>query len=601
MRSFPWQPLSFWISSSSKRYQKHAYSLSRFSSHVLSAIGQFTRRQSTVRRKITLGYALAVSIPAVGASTGLAVGNRYQARAMDALAITYEEQTQLRELNTAILRTRIAQELGPYVDDPSGFIYSVDVIRDRIISIKHLADQLESAQTQSIQNFAPELRTYQKTLDGFSREIYLLMQDSLASPRSIPRLEQRVLLIAKSDNFRKFTQLSEEIDLVALDLSQDIETAQRELKQAERLRSQIVVISLLSSVVVAGCLALMTSKTISSPLESLTDVARTVVEQEDIKIRASVSTHDEIGTLAVSLNQLIEWVQTYTDELEAAQLQLIQTEKMSSVGQLVAGIAHEINNPVNFIHGNINPVSRYATDLLNVLRVYQTHYLDPPEEIKDLLEEVDVDFIERDFDSLLKSMSEGTTRIKDIVLSLRNFSRLDESDYKTVDLHEGISNTLLLLQHRLKAHNATDSTAQNEITVVESYAALPNVECLPGAVNQVIMHLVTNAIDALEGAEDSISQRREIEVATQTVGSDRVQISVSDTGGGMTAAVRSRIFDPFFTTKPIGKGTGLGLSISYQIITQQHRGRLTCTSTVGKGTQFVIELPVQHNQARMVV
>lgn len=280
-------------------------------------------------------------------------------------------------------------------------------------------------------------------------------------------------------------------------------------------------------------------------------------------------------------------------QLQQSQLQLVQTEKMSSLGQLIAGVAHEINNPISFIDGNIDHFDNYAQDLLGVVQAYKTHYPDPPETLQSTLDDVDLDFLQSDLINLLHSMKVGTARIVKIVLSLRNFSRLDESAFKAVDLHEGIDNTLLILQHRLKAQ--PDSPA---IEVVKNYAQLPPVDCYPGQLNQVFMNLLANAIDALEeesGQTGELSLRAQpgtIWISTQSATEDRVQIVIADNGAGMPGTVRSRIFDPFFTTKPIGKGTGLGLSISHQIIKDKHNGTMVCNSTVGEGTKFVMEIPI---------
>ncbi|AFY55611.1 PAS domain S-box [Rivularia sp. PCC 7116] len=280
-------------------------------------------------------------------------------------------------------------------------------------------------------------------------------------------------------------------------------------------------------------------------------------------------------------------------ELKKTQTQLIQTEKMSSLGQMVAGVAHEINNPVNFIHGNIVPACEYVQDLLRLIELYQKHYPEPNIEIIEGFENIEFDFIKEDLSKILHSMEEGTSRIKEIVLSLRNFSRLDEAEFKRVDIHSGIDSTLMILHNRLKANSK-----RPEIKVIKEYNCLPLVECYPGQLNQVFMNILANAIDALDDynskrtVEEITLNPNYIKIATEFIKNQHIRIRISDNGIGIPNKIKSKLFDPFFTTKEVGKGTGLGLSISYQIIVEKHRGKLYCNSTPGEGTEFVIEIPI---------
>ncbi|MCC5651128.1 GAF domain-containing protein [Nostoc sp. XA013] len=283
-------------------------------------------------------------------------------------------------------------------------------------------------------------------------------------------------------------------------------------------------------------------------------------------------------------------------QLQQTQMQLIQQEKMSSLGQLVAGVAHEINNPVNFINGNIAYATDYVRDLLELLHLYQATYPNATAAIQEKMETIDFDFLTQDLPSLLSSMRMGAERIRQIVLSLRNFSRLDEAEMKPVNIHEGIDNTLLILKSRLKL-----TSAKFEIQVIKAYENLPPVDCYAGQLNQVFMNLLGNAIDALDETPNPIitiqteliSRQSDSSDLSQPSHADSVVIRIRDNGSGMTETTQQKLFNPFFTTKPIGKGTGLGLSISYQIVVEKHGGILKCSSELGKGSEFWIQIPVE--------
>jgi two-component system NtrC family sensor kinase len=285
---------------------------------------------------------------------------------------------------------------------------------------------------------------------------------------------------------------------------------------------------------------------------------------------------------------------TTLEQLQQSQLRLIQNEKMSALGSLVAGVAHEINNPVNFISGNITHATEYTQDLLQLLQLYQQHCPNPHPEVSECAEAVDIDFLTKDLLKLLSSMRMGANRIQQIVLSLRNFSRLDQAEVKPVDIHEGIDSTLLILQHRFKANSQ-----HPEINIIKEYGPLPLIECYAGQLNQVFMNILSNALDALEEREshchpDLLQQSPStIRITTQLQGKEQVTICIADNGLGVSPEVQQRIFDPFFTTKPVGKGTGMGMSISFQIITEKHHGRIWCESVVGQGTRFWLEIPIR--------
>lgn len=295
---------------------------------------------------------------------------------------------------------------------------------------------------------------------------------------------------------------------------------------------------------------------------------------------------NQVQERTAKLQETTEQLTQALHNLKLAQTQLIQTEKMSSLGQLVAGIAHEINNPVNFIYGNINHVSQYAEDLLSMLLLYRQQCQEVNPQIIQRAEEIDLDFLIEDLPKMLSSMKIGVDRIRQIVLSLRTFSRFDQAEIKPVDIHQGIDSTLLILQHRLKAKPENPA-----IEIIKNYGKLPLVECYAGQLNQVFMNLLTNAIDALE--DSSAVDKPQIRICTEISNTNRIIIQIADNGSGIPDAVTKRMFDPFFTTKSVGKGTGLGLSISYQIVVEKHRGSLRCESQPGLGTEFFIEIPVQ--------
>ena len=345
------------------------------------------------------------------------------------------------------------------------------------------------------------------------------------------------------------------------------------------------------------------------------------IAQGDFDHPIEIKTGDELSVLATAFNQMaaqlkqiLGLLEQHNDELEArverrtaeltqalhdlqdTQAQLIQSEKMSSLGQLVAGVAHEVNNPVNFLQANLPYIHHYADDLLTLVQQYQHHYPDPPAEIQAHQQVIDLPFLQKDLEKILQSMKLGTKRIRDIVVSLRSFSRLDEQGVKPVDLHEGIETTLHILQHRLKA-----SATRPAIQVQKDYGPLPPIPCHGGQINQVIMNLLANAIDALEEGHGDLTyaeleaEPNLIRIQTWVMSSQRIAIAIQDNGPGIPAAAQAKLFNPFFTTKPVGKGTGMGLSISYGIV-EQHGGKLYVDRAWDQGTRFVIELPSDAGQ-----
>ena len=373
-------------------------------------------------------------------------------------------------------------------------------------------------------------------------------------------------------------------------------------------------------------LARFLSRSITKPLQQLTTATKQISTGQWGQT-IDLQTNDELTTLANAFNHMSDelysvveslklqtheleqskhFAQARADELEKTlqelnktQEQLIQQEKMSSLGQMVAGVAHEINNPVTFIQGNVEPAQEYVEDLLTLIELYQKHYPNPHGEILAEQDAIDLPFVKEDLVKLLLSMSMGAERITAIVNSLRTFSRLDEALCKSVDLHVCIDSTLVILEHRLKGKGKRPA-----VDVIKDYGELSSIECFAGQLNQVFMNLLANAIDAFEEQHEMLISdseeniHRQIRIRTAMTSNNYVLIQIGDNAGGMPEKVRSRIFDPFYTTKPVGKGTGLGLAISYQIVTDLHRGHLTCRSVPGKGTDFFIEIPSSQSSAQ---
>lgn len=576
---------------------------------------------TSIRRKIGFGYAIAVGITLLGTGSGLAIGDFYQHQAQQQLNHAIKQEQLLNELQRSVLYMKLNHhEFINLISKPQLFAQKRAQFETYMISINKTIAELESSEKIThLENLDNFLYTCAAIASQYSQEIATVLYHADSNKLTA---QQRKLKQQEIENFGTST-ISLKFDVLLLEMMSFIQQSQQRqtfadisVQNARILRTQIVALSMLLSISIATILAIYTSRAIARPLETVTQIAQQASEEVNFALQVPVVTQDEVGMVAIALNRLISRVSEYTQELEIAhetlekrvaerteelsenhqqltaalqalqerQAQLIQNEKMSSLGQMVAGVAHEINNPINFIYGNLDYTNSYVQDLLDLLQLYQQHYPVPTAAIQEKMGSIDLEFLTEDFSQILLSMKSGTDRIRKIILSLRNFSRLDESEIKTIDIHEGIESTLLLLNHRF----------QSEIRVVKKYGDLTLVECYPSLLNQVFMNMINNAIDALQEDQKKggfVDETPTIIIQTSQIERDRITISFWNNGSAIPSELLGKLFDPFFTTKPVGQGTGLGLTICYQII-ERHKGKIEVFSAPDKGTEFVISLPI---------
>ncbi|HLP92310.1 MAG TPA: ATP-binding protein [Nostocaceae cyanobacterium] len=602
---------------------------------IFTRLSKFSNNWS-IAEKICYGYAVAIGIAAIGTSSGLVISKYYQKKAYEQLNFSYQQQSLLKNLDNAATGVRLhPQRLALVLEDSIWLEYEKNKFLDDINRLNQKLSELENLVNtyphelavskqifhDLIQDYRQTTKLYQLTVQEFWQKI-----EQNKSLKQKTNIEQLLINLQKNQDRNlniKFERLSDELIIITGYADIERQNAKKSFNHAQQLQLKIILSSIILSATIAALLALYTVRLIAHPLETVTRIAKKVTQESDFQLRVNINSKDEVGILANSLNQLVEWVKDYTDELELArqtleqkveerthelelarqtleqkveertyelkqalkkwketQSQLIQNEKMTSLGQMVAGIAHEINNPINFIHGNIDCASEHINDILDLISLYQQEYPELSSVIAEKTADVELEFITQDLVSIFDSMKMGTQRIRDIVLSLRKFSRLDESEMKEVDIHEGINSTLLILNHRLT----------KDIHIIKNYNNLPLVECYPAQLNQVFMNIISNAIDAL--IDYNCITNKQIIITTSMVNEHDIQVSIRDNGPGIPLEIQNKLFDPFFTTKPIGKGTGLGLSISYQII-EKHQGSIDIVSTLQRGTEFIISLPIK--------
>ncbi|WP_242065564.1 ATP-binding protein [Trichocoleus sp. FACHB-262] len=558
-------------------------------------------RRLSIGQKISYGYAIALGVAVIGTTAGFVVGDRFQHAALERHNRAEEEVRLLHRLQASILQARthqqqlipLTEDLPALRDEYEHFLVHAAEIKRLWASVATHAQQLEY-QADGHQEGIPELlETYQGVPEAYFQQANQLLEPTTQAnvlPAQLQALQQQLLSFTNSAIALRFDGVSDDLVDIINTSYEEASQAKATLLSWETIRIQIIAGSILLSSLIGGLLAFYTSRAITKPIKWVTTVAQRTVQTSNFDLQAPVTTEDEIGILAASFNQLTQRVKMLLEEQQAAALQqqqmqetqLIQSEKMSSLGRMVAGVAHEINNPVNFIYGNLEHANTYVDDLLALIDTYQREVPQPPSAVQAQTEEIDLEFLQEDLPKLLQSMKMGSDRVRQIVLSLKNFSRLDESEVHAVDLHACLDSTLLILGSRIK----------KGITVTRNYGAVPNIEGYSGLLYQVFMNLLSNAIDALEEQPDTNSPKQLI-ITTEQTDPNWVVIRFQDNGSGMDADTQHKIFEAFFTTKPRGIGTGLGLSISRQIVEEKHHGQLACCSEMGQGTTFVITLPVK--------
>jgi len=585
-------------------------------------------RDLPISIKMGLGYGLAFSITVVGIVIGFAIAQRQVQKALSIyeeaiedieniselkshfIELTYHQRDLVDSLETPnrLTKGEIKAKLHHFVDDSQKFEASWQVLVtsdefQEVVGAGISQGEIEVVEA-ILENFDADINEYLAQIENLRQSIDPLLLRSAQTPQLLSELRA----IDQTDFILNLENFIETVNTLSQAAKEEHREGETLLLKAMSMQRAIFLFSILASSLIGLLIVYVVSRLVLSPVYEVTEIAQQSIRDTNFDLEVPVTSQDEAGILASTFNTYMSFVkkllteseqtnqqlQTTLKELSQAQTQMVQNEKMSSLGQLVAGIAHEINNPVNFIHGNVHHVKQYIDDILGLVKLYQECYPNPTDEIEQESEAIDIDFMVEDLPKVLDSMQVGTDRIRSIVLSLRNFSRVDESELKAVDLHEGIDSTLVILNHRLKA-----SFSRPEIKVVKAYGELPLVECYAGPLNQVYMNIISNAVDALEekilqlNTTELAEFAPQITITTSLVDRTWVRIAIADNGPGIPPDIQKNIFEPFFTTKAIGKGTGMGMSISHQIICEKHNGTLKCNSSLQTGTEFIIHLPQQ--------
>lgn len=567
-------------------------------------------RNFSISSKICCGYALALCVAIGGTAIGMLVGDRYYQKNARLDRITAESHL-VSELQTTLLAAQISQQrLAIWVSDPSIFNSKYRQLQKNTQTLKSLLVEIKAfkgtEQTAGLRDFINKyeliLADYIKKLETTIAQIERWQKKTTKTSIKQNQLSN----LAKDAIGFRVDSATNDLEEIILQARGEEESAQENLVAAQALRSQIIIASMVLSALIAAILAHLTNRAIVRPIAAVTNVAVRVTEESNFELQVPFTGTDEIGVLATSLNQLIAKVNNLLSELKNEQeMQAMQNEKMIGLGRMLAGVAHEVNNPINFIYANIDPARNYVEDILLLLDTYETEIPNPPPPVLAQAEEIDINFVKEDLMKIFQSMQVGAERAKAIALSLKDFSRLDAATPSPVDLHACLDSSLLILNHRIK----------HEIEVVRNYGDIPPIEGYMGLLYQVFVNILSNAIDAVEERskiEKNCSQQAEnqpqkddkieeessflprISISTELLDGDSAIVRIADNGIGIPPASQEKMFETFFTTKPRGTGTGLGLAIGRDIVVKKHGGTINCWSEVGRGTEFSIALPIKH-------
>lgn len=554
-------------------------------------------RHLGIRQKLFWGYGLVLGIAIGGTVLGLVVSDHYQRQAKILRDDAVEEVALANQLQIALLHVVWHQMelLHAFDHDAGHFAESLSSVEKDLVQVSESWSELKSYYKESlISEPEKQLEIFKAMNEQYERSIrpYLAQAKQFAeiagtqSEQLNDAVRQRLTDWINSPESRAvegFLKLVEEFKVTA---DEELSHYEARLLLATTLRTQIIAGSIAISVLVAIVLAYFISRSITRPLIETKKVAYLVTENSNFDLQVPIASQDEVGQLGDSLNKLIAKVKQLLHEQKAAtEEQLLQAEKMASLGRMLAGVAHEISNPVNFIYGNVVAADNYIQDLFTLLDTYQEQIPTPPKAVQDEIDAIELDFVAEDLPKLLQSVKLGAERTRQIVLSLRDFSRVDESEFHLVDLPACLESTLLILNNRIK----------KGVEIVRQYGDVPKPEGYTGLLYQVFMNLLSNALDALgevDPATKPANWQPTIHITLDQPDPDHVQIQIIDNGPGIAMVNVDKIFEAFYTTKPRGVGTGLGLAISRQIVVEKHGGELQCQTEVGQGTTFSIRLPL---------